>query len=203
MGAHQAVLALVFADIVGSTGRVIAVEGDGHNVKVAKRNVELNNAANVVIVEAACAAQPGRVSFHEGLNGHISQGRIGNRVIRAVTIDELADEYGKPDVVVLDIEGFELQALLGAQRTLGEGVTFVIEVHAGGELQAAGGTVKEIASMLQRHGYALEYLSSDGWSEADAELVLMRPEELPDSERFFLLGYVPVVEAETPVSDYA
>ena len=187
IGAHQAVIALVLADIVGPQGRVVAVEGDRHNVKVARRNVELNGAQNLAVVEAACAAQTGSVTFHEGLNGRIDSGRLGNHRVRAVTVDELADEYGRPDVVYLDIEGYELAALSGAQRTLRQGATFVVEVHAGHELQEAGGSVAELVAVFRAHGYGFQSLRDVDWPHTPMRAI--EAGDLPDNERFFLLAF--------------
>jgi len=187
IGAHQAVLALVLADIVGPTGRVIAVEAERHNVTVGRRNLELNPELPVTLVAAACSGRSGRIAFEDSLNGHISAGRIGVRRVRAVTIDELADTYGVPDVVYLDIEGFELQALGGAERTLVNGATFVIEVHGGGQLEATGGSAVELAHLLASRGYALSYVTEHDAAQ-HATLRPVAPAEMPAGVRFHLLA---------------
>ena len=187
IGAHQAVLALVLADIVRPSGRVIAVEAERHNVTVAHRNLELNPELPVTLVAGACSARSGRIAFEDSLNGHISNGRIGIRRVRAVTVDELADTYGVPDVVYLDIEGFELQALSGAQRTMANGATFVIEVHGGGQLEAAGGSAAELAHLLARHGYSLSYVTEDDAAQ-HAPLRPVAPGDVLAGARFHLLA---------------
>lgn len=188
IGAHQGVVALVLADIVGPDGKVVAVEAERHNARVAGGNVQLNGAAPVTVVQAACAAQSGVVRFQEGLNGHISAGRLGTKRTRAVTIDEHSDLYGHPDLVYQDIEGYETQALKGATKTLVGGVTFLIEIHGSGQLQAAGGTVGEIVALLHSHGYELHQVG-----ENDARLGRpLRPladAGAPDGERFLLLAW--------------
>lgn len=188
IGAHQAIVALVLADVVGQEGRVVAVEADRHNARVARRNVDLNHALNVTVVESACADQPGIVSFHEGLNGAISRSRVGAHRVRAVTVDELSRRYGRPDLVYLDIEGHEQRALSGALETLAAGSTFVIEVHCGGKLEAAGGSVSELAAILIEHSYQLRYMTDEGWW-ANEEFQPASPRELPNLQRFFLLAH--------------
>jgi FkbM family methyltransferase len=68
LGAHQGIVALVLARIVGEAGEVVAVEAERHNVRVAEENVRLNNATNMRIVHAAAADAPGRLLFSESLN---------------------------------------------------------------------------------------------------------------------------------------
>lgn len=46
------------------------------------------------------------------------------------TVDNLAEQFGAPDVLKVDVEGHEMRVLRGATRTLRDGVGFIIEVHA-------------------------------------------------------------------------
>jgi hypothetical protein len=105
-----------------------------------------------------------------------------------VTIDELARKHGAPDVVYLDIEGHELAALHGAGGAISNGSTFVIEVHASGELQDTGGTVAEIVEILQTENYRFLFLPGEDWSTG-ASMRPVESNELPRDERFFLLAY--------------
>lgn len=131
IGAHQGVVALMLASEVGVSGTVVAVEAEPHNATLARRNIALNDARNVLVVHAAIADRPGTVHFAEGLNGHVDDGtRRGNVEVPAVTIDQLAQQHGPPDLVFLDVEGYEGKALQGAAATLGSGRTsFFVEVH--------------------------------------------------------------------------
>jgi FkbM family methyltransferase len=152
LGAHQAVVALIASDLVGTSGRVVAVEAEAHNVRVARRNVELNDAANVEIVHAAVSDNSDRALFAEGLNGRMMPGtKWGKISVDAVTIDELASRYGHPDVVLLDIEGAEAQAVRAATETIRLGTTFVIELHVGCGLEDLGGTADQTVEAF--HGY--------------------------------------------------
>ena len=177
LGAHQGVVALMLAAEVGRAGRVVAVEGEPHNAAVARRNVAANRAGNVTVVHAAVADRPGVIAFAESLNGRIDEaGPRGNAEVPAVTIDDLASEYGTPDLVFLDIEGYEGKALAGGTATLASPTTsFFIEVHVG---DLVGCTAPELVARFDA-GYD-RYISVD-----DPAVFAPFAGQVP-TERFFL-----------------
>ena len=119
LGAHQAVVALMLAREVGPTGKVLAVEGEPHNTWIAQQNVDLNGAENLTVLGAAVDREEGEVPFAESLNGSVDTStRLGNVMVQARTIDGLAHSFGIPDVVFIDIEGYEGRALWGAEKVI-------------------------------------------------------------------------------------
>jgi FkbM family methyltransferase len=181
-GAHQAVVALMAARLVGPSGRVVAVEAEPHNARVARRNVELNHAANVEVVSAAVTSSTGSVLFAEGLNGRMLPGtRWGKVSVPGLTVDELAARYGQPDVVLLDVEGAEALALEGAHETIRKGAIFVIEVHTGCGLEDLGATPSDVLSAFENYDLLISEGGVDvGWRPVGP---------VPDvSARFFLFA---------------
>ncbi len=140
LGAHQAVVALMLAGEVGESGHVVAVEAEPHNARVAAINRDLNGAGNVTIIHAAASATEGTISFSAELNGKVEQQTTtANITVPTVTVDGLARKYGTPNIVFLDVEGYEGQVLKGATATLANGSTsFLVEVHGAQALAAFG-----------------------------------------------------------------
>ncbi len=184
IGAHQAVVALVMSRIVGHEGRVIAVEALPHNVRVANANKQANEADSLQILHAAIADKPGTLNFSERINSSVDEfGVFGNVEVRARTIDDLSNEYGMPDVLFIDVEGFECHALRGAVETLSSFPDCFVEVHRQVGLEAYGGTLEEVVSYFPQSQYEL-FMSSD----AAPQFVPFDPSSEIAQTRFFLIA---------------
>jgi FkbM family methyltransferase len=146
LGAHQGMVAMILGSAVGPTGRVIAVEGSPHNAQAAAANVHLNGMDWVRVVNAAVTDRPGTALFGRGFNGSVDESAAGggHDRVAATTVDALAAEFGMPDLVFLDVEGYEAKALRGAAQVLSSDADWMIEVHAGFGLEASGGSVTEV-----------------------------------------------------------
>lgn len=187
LGAHYGVVALMLAEVVGSTGQVIAVEGTPHNAAAAERNRQLNGASQLTVVQGAISDKPGELEFCADFNGTAVIGNARNKIkVPAFTVDDLSKKYGYPDVLFFDIEGFEVRALQGAANTLLRKPDCFIEVHVGVGLEDAGGSVAKLVSFFPTKDYELLMLDpeiNDAWQLApfdeNSELV---------KRRFYLLA---------------
>src|SRR6516164_3816675 len=161
LGAHQNVVAMMWAKDVGPSGKVISVEASRHNIEVGQRNVSLNGFTNIVTLHAVVAETEGDVLFSETLNGCVSidEGEFLTKPVRAITIDGLAKKFGSPNVLFLDIEGYEIAALRGAQETLKHQATWFIEVHGNAILSKYGSRNADVLDFFQdqyEHYYRTE-----------------------------------------------
>lgn len=159
LGAHQGVVALRLARTLGSSGQVIAVESGRRNFELAMENKRLNEAGNLTLLHAVVDAIDGNsVLFSSEINGSVSAS--GNPVASR-SIDSLALQYGVPDLVMLDIEGYECRALAGAAETLETCANWCIEVHAGCGLESFGGSAEQVVQIFTDHGYSLHCYAED------------------------------------------
>lgn len=186
LGAHQGVVALMLAREVGPGGRVVAVEASPHNAAAAEANARLNAADNLVVRCAAVADRPGTLTFNTGLNGQADDGTgaWGRVEVPALTIDQLAAEFGPPAVLFIDVEGFECHALRGAVDTLARRPDCFVEVHLGAGLEKFG-SLDELLGYFPPAAYDLYRLADEkGAAPRPATAADLRAE----TGRFFLLA---------------
>ena len=160
----------LFSRLVGPEGRVVAFEPDPRNVERTKANLALNRLDNVQFVQAAIGGPVGEIDFvvSHNTNSHIRGAYIGidhldyatrertDEVIkvRCLSLDEAYQDENlpRPDLIKIDIEGAELEALQYLDKIATElRPIIILELH-NPECDAAAW------AFSQRANYSLESL---------------------------------------------
>jgi FkbM family methyltransferase len=153
---------------------VVACEPVAYLYDRSKRNFELNTATtHITLIKAALGNSEGSAEMHiANLRSSIipySGAHIGaeKETVRLTTIDTIARETGHSnfDLIFLDVEGYELFALQGAQANLAHTPDLILEVCP--QVLAKSGQTKEaLYSYLTERGYKI-YIINDMY-ESDA-----------------------------------
>jgi FkbM family methyltransferase len=166
VGAHLGSLTLGAARLVGSSGRVVAFDGDTENVERLREHIGRNDfATRVQVVHAAVWSHrpPSGIPFRRG-KSETSQGGVeadGRRPVLgngdlisvpATTLDDFVAAGGMPpQLIKIDVEGGEYEVLRGAASLFAEHrPSIIVEVH---HQQAAD----EIAAWLVPLRYSAEW----------------------------------------------
>jgi FkbM family methyltransferase len=143
VGANVGVYVLQFAHWAGSSGRVVAFEPNPAAVEVLSSHIRLNAIENAVTIEnVAISDAAGTATLYRAQADGMSRLGEPNKLLRdrvesievsVTTIDEFCGRTGlTPDWLLIDIEGFEFAALLGARRVLErqrKKLGLVVEMH--------------------------------------------------------------------------
>jgi FkbM family methyltransferase len=161
-------------------GTAIAVDPSPIATKLIKVQVRLNRYdQNIRIVEACVSDTSGEAEmlssgvFSDGYF-RMMRGRSSRELTktRAVTIDQLTDEFGSPTHIKIDVEGHEAAVLRGAKRTLARRSPLLfLELH-NEMIRSEGNDPGRVLEDLAEMNY--EMLSVDG-AEVDRSTILQMP----------------------------
>ena len=128
-GCNQGFNALIYSDIVGRSGKVLAFDPYPLNIEISRFNASLNRKTNIEFIEVGFSEKEGEanVSISEQCTALNDPNAPDLTTIKLVPLDNYA--AFKPSYVKIDIEGAEVDALAGASEIINQKPAMYIEVH--------------------------------------------------------------------------
>lgn len=141
---------------------VIAFEPHPGAARLLESHVERNRLTNVTILREAVARKTGRLKFDPGNLSILAKlDRHGTETVAATTLDNVVGSRAPPpDVIKMDIQGGEFDALQGAEKTLRNfSPVLFVETHSQ-KLH------RDCGQLLKEYGYDVEETANwDEWPE--------------------------------------
>ena len=129
-GAHHGAQSILLSRWVGTGGKVVAIEPIPENVSILRKNIEINNLTNVLVVDRAVGSSRGHLSMARSSNGSVRAGGNHTISVESITLDALAEELKiMPTFLKIDVEGYEYQVLEGSRSILATTPAVFVEVH--------------------------------------------------------------------------
>jgi FkbM family methyltransferase len=145
VGGHIGIHVLHVAQLLQGQGRLVVFEGWPENHAALQRNFSLNPQLQVnITLEPQCiAAAPGMIQMAQGSSDgkhHIAaEGEAQTLEVPATSLDAYWQATNAcPDVVLIDIEGFEMDALKGAENLLDACKPVLVLEHHGADAALTG-----------------------------------------------------------------
>jgi FkbM family methyltransferase len=179
VGAHIGKYSIIASKMVGSKGKVIAIEAHPDNCDILKQNITLNKLSNVIVLNCAAHSTETLVKLYEP--GQEDGFTIYNTImtdrpslntqryieVKANTLDSLLLEKGIKQVnwIKIDVEGAEFEVLRGATTILSSSIdiSLLIEIHNVG---ANNKTFYEpIIELLESKNYKMSFEKVYGTDE--------------------------------------
>ena len=158
VGANIGVLTLLAARIIGKEGKVLALEAHPKTHDALVENARLNHCRNVRTLCTAVGPVVGVARFSDlsadDCNKVDAKGEIS---VSQQPLDVLCQEIDHIDLLKMDIEGYELPALMGAEQALKRTRCIVLECWHEHTI-LFGYSVREVIQFMTKrsfHGYLM------------------------------------------------
>lgn len=166
IGAHIGAHTLTLARAVGARGRVYAFEPQRKIYRELVQNLALNRIENVVPLRFAVGNETRVVEMDPGVgpDGAIGVGHGGDRAeLRPVD----SFPFSNVSLIKIDVEGFELEVLRGAARTIERWRPVIVTEIGGAHIYnllppAKKAVVDGVRALLRRAGYSLGLIEMGG-----------------------------------------
>lgn len=195
VGANVGYFTLLGARLVGPEGLVVAVEAHPDLAGILRRNVVINGVHGYVTTHHRAAWSENtelQFNLREHFAGNSSIGTLDSPSramlgdterpisVQAVRLDDLLADLPRPvDVVKIDVEGAEVHAFAGLERTLEANPNLVIMFEwARAQIESVGDTPSALADLVDSYAF---------------KLTLLETGETTDTERLLELPYGNVV----------
>jgi len=124
IGANIGYYTLIFARLVGKSGKVFAFEPDPENFSILERNIKINNYKNVTLVKSAVSNFSGKtklfLSDDAKLHSLYKNNENGKAIeIKTIKLDDFFKDYKNGiNFIKIDIEGSEMPAFEGMSQII-------------------------------------------------------------------------------------
>ena len=155
VGAHIGFVSMLASKLVGHDGIVYSFEPLPANIKLLNKHLTENHIDNCLIVQKAVADHSGTINLHYDSSVsptpsiHNTKGQSIN--VRSISLDEFSVDHEWPDLIKVDVEGAEVEVLIGSKKLLvdEQAPAWIIEVHSK-ELEHS------VRSILLDDGYRIQ-----------------------------------------------
>lgn len=185
VGANIGIYSQFLSKCVGPTGVVHAFEPSPENFK--RLQSVTQKLGNIYVRQAAVGERTGttRLYIADNLNvdhrTYVTEGDLRRTLeVNVVALDDYFQPHQRVDLIKIDIQGFEVYALRGANRVLAENpaVRLLLEFWPHG-LKQAGASWMELIAMLQSKNMGIWQLSQRG-------LLPFRPKAVREDPRWYV-----------------
>jgi len=157
VGAHIGIITTAVAHLFE---RCLAIEPSPQNITQLRRAVQSKRLKNCQVIACALGDRVGFATLYlsesdTNANSLAKREDLGKGIqVPVTTLDLLVEETGTtgPFLIKIDIEGYELFVLRGAERTLAKECTVISEFWTWG-LESAGCKAKDYLEFMKERGY--------------------------------------------------
>ena len=170
IGANIGYLTMLLASLVGPSGLVVAVEPNPENIKLLEASRRVNDFGQILVIQAAAGRHTAllalNVSYSNGTTTELPSDLdaiFASRPVPCFALDNLLPKDRRFNLVKIDTEGAELNALIGLSRTMDRDKPVIVSEFSPGMLPGISHcSGPEYLRFLIEKGYGIGVIEEDG-----------------------------------------
>ena len=164
IGANIGYYALQECSLVGNTGHVYAIEPVSTNIQILNKNIKLNHYENISTYKLACGEKNTKGNINVSVKGNwsslsksLNRTYLREEEVDIVTLDKFLIGKPNPQLIRMDVEGYEYNIVLGMKNLLESKIPLklLIEVHFDILMEK----VLNLFEILQDYGFEISMAS--------------------------------------------
>ncbi len=160
-GANVGVCTLLSARLVGEGGAIYSFEPHPRTFRQLRKNVGLGKFKHVKIFNKGVSNKTEEVSFTDEYVSDINHIETsGKRKVKLVRLDDILPEVKHVNLLKIDVEGYELLALSGAQEILTKTEAVYFE-NCPSSYQRYGYSFRDIFDLFEGAGFCVYRIDTD------------------------------------------
>ncbi len=171
LGANIGYFTLLAASLVGPRGHVFAVEPNPRNVQMIEASRRVNSFNHVTVAPVAAGRDTGVLMLNTSYsNGTTSDAPseieqlFGAEVVPSLRLDTLLGADAQVDLIKVDVEGAEYNALLGGEQTIRRCRPVIVSEFSPAMMPGISRiSGEDYLKWLIALGYALSVIEPNGW----------------------------------------
>lgn len=137
IGANIGYYVILESKIIGSEGTIYAIEPVPRSFELLQKNIILNECNNVITYQYAIGDRTGTTTMNVGEHLNLSTIHDGDLEVKEqirvniLTLDNFLSDKRSPDLIRMDVEGYEYEIIKGMKETLmlNKPLKLFIEMH--------------------------------------------------------------------------
>jgi FkbM family methyltransferase len=170
VGANIGCLTMLLASLVEASGLVVAVEPNPENIKLLEASRRVNGFDHVLVIQAAAGRQTGllalNVSHSNGMTGQLPEDAdavFASHPVPCFALDAILPKGRRIDLIKIDTEGAELNALIGLSETINRDRPVIVSEFSPATLPGISRcSGPEYLGFLIARGYRIGVIERDG-----------------------------------------
>tara|TARA_R110002072_G_scaffold303018_1_gene491355 strand:+ start:1099 stop:1953 length:855 start_codon:yes stop_codon:yes gene_type:complete len=187
IGAHVGLVSMPISKVLGNGGHVYAFEPATANIKYLNKHIKFNNIKNIRTMNALVGAtEKNGVVFYEclepsGMNTSVNNDKSSaykKTKRKQMKLDTFCEaESLNPDIIKIDVEGFEYEVLTGAEKIISKAKPLIFLSMHPKQLLQLGCSVEKVILLIERLKYKCTEIDGSEVSEFKLAEYILSPQE--------------------------